>query len=57
MEYIILWNPDDRDSFVHTDMHGKPEKFGTYEEAQAEAIKNEDCADFRDFEIFQLAYE
>lgn len=53
MGYIIVWNPNSRDPFIHTNSHYFKDEFYTYEEAKEEAEANLDNDQFRDYAIFE----
>lgn len=53
MGYIIVWRPNSRDPFIHTDGHYFKEEFSTYEEAKREADANVDNDHFRNYAIFE----
>ena len=53
MGYIIVWNPNSRDPFIHTNSHYFKDEFYTYEQAKEEAEKNIDDEHFRSYSIFE----
>lgn len=56
MEYILLWNPGTKNAFIHTDEHGYPADFGSYQDAYEEGLRNVQCNDNPDphFGLFQV---
>ncbi len=53
MAYIIVWNPNSRDPFIHFNSHYFKEEFSTYEGALEEADKCLDNDQFRNYAIFE----
>ena len=53
MGYIIVYNHNSRDPFIHTNSHYFKEEFYTYEDAKEAAEMNIDNEDFRSYAIFE----
>lgn len=52
MVYIVVFNPNAKDSELLTDGHGFAEKFGSFEEANNEAIEWLDEDQYREFSVY-----
>jgi hypothetical protein len=53
MSYIIVWNPNSRDNFIHLDDHGFIEHFSDRDVAITEARECQDGEYYRDFILYE----
>lgn len=56
MSYIIVWNPNSRDSHIHVDTHGFIQSFEEREDAIKEAEECKDNEHYRNFCLYQEGY-
>jgi len=55
MEYIIVYNPGQRNFFIQSSFQGFIETFATFEEAEEVAKENIDDDEIRSYEIYELS--